>query len=44
MVVFKGAKVSQFDGLSMSVGDSTPFKINPTNIVQHRVISDWKKT
>ncbi len=30
IVVFRGAKVSAFDGLSLSIGDSIPFAINPT--------------
>jgi hypothetical protein len=43
-VVFRGAKVSQFDDLSLSIGDSIPFTINPTNKVQFKILNDWKKT
>lgn len=44
IVVFKGTKVSSLDGLSLSIGDSMSFTINPTYIDQHRILTEWKNT
>ena len=38
IIVLKGAKISNYDGLSLTVGENVPFSINPTDILQFRML------